>query len=173
MVATRQLVDIRFCENCGWIIPRRSYDGPSMYKKRKYCSQKCFGAVSSVTMKKNTDNYWTLHWRIRVARGPASEYDCEHCPEQAHDWAWLHDRDGQDVNDFIPLCRKCHVAYDQSQSTLSERGRKAGSSGWTDERRKVNGERARTQWNSLSPEEKIEINKRRWETRRRNQADKE
>jgi hypothetical protein len=63
--------------------------------------------------------YSTRHWRVRERRGPANLRKCVHCTasgsdKQARDWACLHDRDGEDVMDYIPLCRKCHIAYDGS-----------------------------------------------------------
>jgi len=33
--------------------------------------------------------------------------------KRAYDWARLRDRDGKDVMDYIPLCRRCHVYYDR------------------------------------------------------------
>ena len=43
---------------------------------------------------------------------------CVHCAErgidkQAYDWACLRGRDGKNIEDYVPLCRRCHVAYDQ------------------------------------------------------------
>lgn len=58
--------------------------------------------------------YSTLHWRLRAYRGPAKRLKCVHCAERAMDWARLHDTDGEDIRDYIPLCRKCHIAYDKS-----------------------------------------------------------
>jgi hypothetical protein len=61
--------------------------------------------------------YATRHWRVADRRGPAKLLKCAHCAgrgtdKQARDWARLHDRDGVDPQDYIPLCRKCHNAYD-------------------------------------------------------------
>jgi hypothetical protein len=63
--------------------------------------------------------YPTRHWRVRERRGPAKLLKCAHCADngtdkQAFDWACLHGRDGEDPADYIPLCRKCHIAYDGS-----------------------------------------------------------
>lgn len=58
--------------------------------------------------------YSTRHWRVRKVRGPAKEQDCSHCPRQALDWALLHGEDGEDPQSYIPLCRRCHLAYDGS-----------------------------------------------------------
>jgi hypothetical protein len=61
--------------------------------------------------------YGTMHLRLRSARGPANRQKCVHCAERgvdkrAYDWAKLRERDGKDVMDYVPLCRKCHVAFD-------------------------------------------------------------
>lgn len=63
--------------------------------------------------------YATRHWRVRERRGPAKLLKCVLCAAngtdaQARDWACLHGRDGEDPMDYIPLCRKCHIAYDGS-----------------------------------------------------------
>lgn len=63
--------------------------------------------------------YSTRHWRVRESRGPAKLLKCVHCAEngtgkQASDWACLHGRDGEDPVDYVPLCRRCHIAYDKS-----------------------------------------------------------
>lgn len=63
--------------------------------------------------------YSTRHWRVREQRGPAKLLKCVHCAangtdKQALDWACVHGRDGGDPMDYIPLCRKCHIAYDGS-----------------------------------------------------------
>lgn len=61
--------------------------------------------------------YSTRHWRNRDRRGPAKLLKCVHCAEngidkQARDWAHVHGTDPEDVMNYIPLCRKCHMAYD-------------------------------------------------------------
>jgi len=62
--------------------------------------------------------YGIMHQRTRRARNPAKLYKCVHCAERgidkdARDWACLRGRDGKDVEDYIPLCRRCHVYYDR------------------------------------------------------------
>jgi hypothetical protein len=60
-----------------------------------------------------TREYLALHKRVRRARGKAREHSCEHCGGQAAHWATIHGRDGLDIDaDYMPLCVKCHVAYD-------------------------------------------------------------
>jgi len=166
MPVPKQPVDIRYCENCGWIIPRRYYDRPSMYEKRKYCSRKCAGADIGKSLVRQTDNYWTLHWRVRVARGPAKNYHCTECGQQAYDWAMLRDTDGQNVNDYTPLCRKCHIAYDgtveKKKITRSKR-----SYEWSAEKRAKHSETLKRVHATIPSEERSEARRRSWETRRR------
>jgi hypothetical protein len=63
--------------------------------------------------------YSRMHKRVRTARGSAKLQKCVLCAErgidkQARDWARLHDRDGKDIMDYVPLCRRCHIYYDQA-----------------------------------------------------------
>ena len=57
--------------------------------------------------------YKNRHARVRYHRGPAKTYLCEACPEQAHDWATIHGRDGESPDDYMALCRSCHRIYDE------------------------------------------------------------
>lgn len=46
-------------------------------------------------------------------RGPASAHSCARdCGNQAEQWSWIHETDREDVNNYNPLCRNCHVLYD-------------------------------------------------------------
>jgi hypothetical protein len=56
-----------------------------------------------------------LHRRLNRARGRAAAHLCDgYCGSPAHDWARLHGTSGWDFGkDYIPLCRKCHLAYDR------------------------------------------------------------
>jgi hypothetical protein len=61
--------------------------------------------------------YKARHTRVVRARGAAKTHDCAHCAEAgavtpAHDWATRHGTIGLNVNDYLPLCRRCHQAYD-------------------------------------------------------------
>lgn len=58
--------------------------------------------------------YNTLHTRMRLQRGKASLQQCVRCHEPAAHWAQLHETDGWDIwNDYVPMCVKCHGAYDR------------------------------------------------------------
>jgi hypothetical protein len=70
--------------------------------------------------------YTAVHRRLRLDRGPASQYPCFECLGRAQDWAY----DNVDPNElvggkydsayslnpdhYVPLCRPCHAEFDQS-----------------------------------------------------------
>lgn len=71
----------------------------------------------------------TAHRRVRDLRGPASDHQCEHCDRQAQDWAYDHldpnpSRDSaygefsRDPAYYLPLCRRCHNAFDRAHRAL-------------------------------------------------------
>jgi predicted Holliday junction resolvase-like endonuclease len=87
---------------------------PHYYRKRRYGDP---GFIPDITQDGNPNwsevpGYRAKHGRVRRAYGKASEYECENCEKQASDWAMLHDTNGEDIDDFIPLCRSCHCLYD-------------------------------------------------------------
>jgi hypothetical protein len=62
--------------------------------------------------------YSTRHWRVREQRGPAKFRKCVHCAENgtgkaAYDWAHVHGTDPEEVMNYVPLCRSCHIRYDR------------------------------------------------------------
>jgi hypothetical protein len=66
------------------------------------------GANSQVT-------YYTLHARLRRARGSATARQCVgECGRQARQWAWLHGEDPCDFGNYVPMCYSCHKRYDGS-----------------------------------------------------------
>lgn len=65
--------------------------------------------------------YTARHKRVRRERGPANQQKCKFCGEQARDWAQVHGTDGLDIqNDYNPLCRACHIEYDNTMKTRAE-----------------------------------------------------
>ena len=61
----------------------------------------------------SSPEYYALHGQLRQRRGPARDQQCARCSEPADDWARLHETDGTDIwNDYVPMCTKCHMAYD-------------------------------------------------------------
>jgi hypothetical protein len=58
-----------------------------------------------------SDDYSTLHYRVRSARGKASIHTCA-CGDPAEQWANL-TGNYADVADYEAMCRRCHVAFDK------------------------------------------------------------
>jgi hypothetical protein len=62
-------------------------------------------------------SYDYKHDLLDAARGKARAQKCAHCANRGIDrraleWAQLHDKTGDDPADYIPLCKRCHQAYD-------------------------------------------------------------
>jgi hypothetical protein len=104
--------------------------------------------------------YYGCHRRVRTERGRAADQPCAHCGKRAQQWAHVHDTDPADTRNYIALCRPCHVAYDdvtvRSRMTKGPEGR---------------SREARVRWSRRSSEERREIIRKGWETRRRNQGE--
>ena len=61
--------------------------------------------------------YQRRHRRNVAARGEAKLQKCAPCAaawidKQARDWSNVHGTDPDDVMNYVPRCRKCHIAYD-------------------------------------------------------------
>lgn len=52
------------------------------------------------------------HSRVERLRGRAKTHPCTYCSNRAHDWAQIHGTTGLDINDYMALCKKCHINYD-------------------------------------------------------------
>jgi hypothetical protein len=61
-------------------------------------------------------SYSGLHQWIRKQKGRASDQKCEHCGQQALDWANVSGEYLRDLDDFIALCRRCHKLFDQKEA---------------------------------------------------------
>lgn len=59
--------------------------------------------------------YDANHTRLKRARGSARRHRCVQCSGQASDWAWIHDADPADPQSYRPMCRACHIAYDNPE----------------------------------------------------------
>jgi hypothetical protein len=80
-------------------------------------------------------NYLKKHKRVYRERGKAASFSCVKHAElgqevQARDWAQIHETDGEDPwADYIPLCRSCHLKYDDRPGAIEETWRDRGESG--------------------------------------------
>jgi len=57
--------------------------------------------------------YFAKHAWIRRKKGKASKYKCELCDKNARDWANIDHKYKRKLEDYIPLCVKCHRQYDK------------------------------------------------------------
>jgi hypothetical protein len=58
--------------------------------------------------------YAAAHWRVKQARGLASEHECVDCEGPATDWSYVHPEGfSLDASDYTPRCRRCHLIYDK------------------------------------------------------------
>lgn len=76
--------------------------------------------------------YHSAHSRVRRLRGRASEHSCANCGSTAADWAYDHEdefekvgtsrtgrtvatvRYSTDPNHYIPMCKSCHISFDNA-----------------------------------------------------------
>src|SRR6266404_6445547 len=85
-------------------------------------------------------SYSARHKRVVRNRGRAADQQCSRCSDPATDWAQRRGTDGENPEDYDPLCRSCHIAYDE---LISKRRPVA----WTDEMRQEWSERSSRLWN--------------------------
>jgi hypothetical protein len=71
--------------------------------------------------------YAALHYRVYVARGKPKH--CEHCgktsPSARYEWANV-SGNYADIHDYIRLCKKCHIHFDEvpAKSSATQRARR-------------------------------------------------
>lgn len=108
--------------------------------------------------------YIGKHLRVHRLRGKALDQLCVTCGKQARHWAQIHDTDGMDPYEhYQPMCVSCHFAYDgnQAKAAAASRGRE-----WTPEQRAARSELMRRRNANLTPEQRSEITRKAWQTRR-------
>lgn len=83
-------------------------------------------AIDRVTIfdPRHVVGYSAVHRALRFKRGPARNLDCTHCGGTAEQWAFDHQVEPlfdenhygspytTDISHYIPLCIKCHTAFD-------------------------------------------------------------
>lgn len=62
----------------------------------------------------NDPNKLTLHKRIHRKHGKASDKKCFDCGNQARDWSNDSGNYTDDIKDYVPRCRSCHVKKDRN-----------------------------------------------------------
>lgn len=88
-------------------------------------------AIDRITIfdPRHTPGYSAVHRALREKRGPARQFRCTHCGDSAEQWAFDHTVEEPlfsekpyrmpyttDLSHYIPLCIKCHVAFDMQHS---------------------------------------------------------
>jgi DNA-directed RNA polymerase subunit RPC12/RpoP len=110
------------CKTCGLKLFIRK----SRKTENNYCSLECYykALTGSKNYKTRGKRHW--HWKgdeatyssihdwIRKKKGKAGNYKCVHCGKQARDWANIDHVYSRDLDDYIPLCRKCHIKFDKN-----------------------------------------------------------
>lgn len=56
-----------------------------------------------------------LHKRLYRKHGKAKDRKCAKCPKQANDWANITGNYTDDIKDYLPLCRSCHIKLDYTE----------------------------------------------------------
>ena len=71
--------------------------------------------VKEYREKKHHDRAWWQrnHRAVHRKYGKAYEYLCEWCDRGAVEWAWVHDTNPEEEENYIPLCQFCHRKYDK------------------------------------------------------------
>lgn len=74
--------------------------------------------------------YLAVHKRLHRWRGPADQFKCEQCGEQARDWSYDHTDPDQryesgkpysiDLTRYVPLCISCHRILDKQRARLRQ-----------------------------------------------------
>lgn len=63
---------------------------------------------------RTSNEYSALHGRVNRARGKPKK--CVSCgttdPNVRYEWATVHGLSGEDPEDYIRLCKRCHALYD-------------------------------------------------------------
>ena len=62
-----------------------------------------------------------LHKRIHRKYGPAKDRKCVDCGNQAQDWSLNSTEYTDNVDDYSPRCRSCHVRYDDKNNNRAEK----------------------------------------------------
>ncbi len=95
-----------------------------LFARRNYTSRKGENGNQNGPLnnywKGKTASYAGFHARLYRTKGYAKNYDCIRCKKQAKDWCNL---TGQyhDMNDYAPMCRKCHRKYDRERRIKNAR----------------------------------------------------
>ena len=95
------------------------------------------GPSSGADRRKDVCLYEAAHGRVRRDKGHPTQYTCVRCPAQATEWALLAEASqilvqpegkrmagslySPNPDDYVPMCRKCHSAYDAAEGPKKEK----------------------------------------------------
>lgn len=79
-------------------------------------------------------SYHAVHARVKAKRGPASLHLCQHCAQQAANWAYDHQDPNEkqclrrghetpysvDPSHYMPLCSSCHKRFDLARKKMAQ-----------------------------------------------------
>lgn len=77
-----------------------------------------------------------FHQRMRKVKGKASLQRCVDCGSQARDWSYVHDTAADNMDNYVPRCRRCHIEYDETPPKRIESMRKNGTESWLADRKR-------------------------------------
>lgn len=89
------------------IICKKIITPQSKSQKTKYC-RKCYDKK-----RRSQITYSGVHTWLARKIGSAKKHKCKHCGKQAHDWSNIDHKYRINLNDYQPLCKKCHTKYDK------------------------------------------------------------
>ena len=111
----------RVCEECGEL--------KLIANQSKLCSRACgarrqhregrsrqLSGTDHYAWKGSDAGYQALHNRVMKARGVANHCEWREqagCVSQKYEWAHVHDTDPGDPQNYVSLCKVCHVRYDK------------------------------------------------------------
>jgi hypothetical protein len=80
------------------------------------------GVTAYVPLITDSPEYQRVHAEVRKVFGPAIDYDCIQCGDDAHVWAWQHGLNPVDWRSYEPMCRFCHRVYDRTDEWIVNKG---------------------------------------------------
>lgn len=123
----RSRIDGRRCSLDGCNQPAVARGICEMHNGRKRRTGDPLTLVGKGAPRQDFVGYGAAHRRAVSERGRAKTHACQHCGNQAHDWAYDHEdpdailsdrREGNgcyyslDPTHYIPLCKSCHRKFD-------------------------------------------------------------
>lgn len=116
--------ELKACEQCG----KQALMLAKLKREASFCGTSCANKKKTHPAgpdhhqwKGDAAGYHARHQRAWAANGPAREYTCIDCGEQAREWAQIHGATGLEPEHYEPRCKKCHVTYDAATHPRGER----------------------------------------------------